>query len=752
MTRSDALPKAMGAVPYAGDLELPGMLWAAYVTSPHAHARIRLLDPSPARKVPGVVDVLTAEDLPALLPDGFVEDPPLLAAEEVRFVGQPVAVVAAETLPAARQGARAVRVEYEPLPSFTDIESEFPRWPDREEMKGNPHVTGHVLARRGDFEAVAARGDLVHEETYRTGMVAQVALEPHACLAEVRGSDWHVITTTQTPFGIREDLADKLHLPAEHLRVEGTWVGGGFGGKNEAILEPHALLLAKKTGRPVRIGLSFREEFLWARSTQPAVFRMTSVVIDGRLVARRTRLLLDTGNSLPGRDFALGYSLGFTLGPYRLEAWEVEGYALRTHRPPFGPHRAPLAPQCAFAAEGHIDSLARRMGVDPVEFRRRHVWREGDLTPFGQKVPPFAAEAALREAQERIRSWRPQLPPHHGLGVAVGYWSTGTTAGGEADLFLGPGGLTVRQGEREIGNGTVVSGLVSVASQATGLPAEHITVDYHDTSRAPYDSGVWGSRTLSTLGFAVDKAARAILEELARRFHPPLPPRTEVRLAWEGGEVRVEGGGRSQPLLELLTPEERKDGGILRRGKHYGKGGSLDESVVVEGALYPYSDLTASVHLAHVAVDPETGAVQVIRYAAWQDAGKVFDVDGYRGQVEGGVVMGFGTALTEEGLLGPDGRLRNPGLLDYRIPTLAEVPPLEIVALEGFPGSGVGGAKGVGEPPIIPVPAAVANAVADATGHRVRELPLTPERVARALGLLGPPEGAPSEPERSRTP
>ncbi len=755
MTRTDALPKTAGAREYGFDLSAPKMLWAVYVTSPHPHARLVSLDTEEARRAPLVRAVLTSKEVLSLLPHREIDEAsPLLVAKASRFQGEPVALVAAETLAAARAAARLVKSEWEVQPAFTDIESEFSEWPDRDRMKADPRVNAHVLAHRGDFDRIALSCDLVHEEVYRTPMVAQVPMEPHSCLAKVTGEDWHVRTTTQTPFGLREDLADKLGLPQEKVRVEGTWVGGGFGGKNEALLEAHALLLSKLAGRPVRLALTFREEFLFTRTTQPAVFRMSSCVKGGRLVARRTRLLLDTGASLPGRDFALGFALGFTLGPYRLEAWELEGYALRTNRPPFGPHRAPLAPQCTFAAESHLDSLARRMGVDPIEFRKAHIWTPGEINPFGQEVGPFAAAEALDRAHELEKAWRAELKGAEGTGIgaAVGFWSTGTSSGGEAILRLGPKGLSILQGEREIGTGSIVEGLRAIASSRTGLPREAVRVEYADTSRAPFDSGVWGSRTTIALGRAVEKGCLALLRELAARWSKGGSgarggKRTGAPvLLFEKREVRVRVGDRVRSLSSLLTRKERREGGILSHGKEYGRSQALDTSLVQEGVLYPYADLIASVHLAQVAIDRSTGAVRVVRYAAFQDAGHVVDPEGYRGQVEGAILMGLGTALTEEGLLTPQGRLLNAGLLDYRVPTIHDVPrELRIEAIEGYLGSGPGGAKGVGEPPIIPVPAAVANAVADATGARVRDLPLTPERVARALGLIS--SGAPTPAE-----
>ncbi|MCI4360230.1 MAG: molybdopterin-dependent oxidoreductase, partial [Thermoplasmata archaeon] len=308
-----------------------------------------------------------------------------------------------------------------------------------------------------------------------------------------------VRTSTQTPFGVREDAAEILGVPEAKLVIEGTWVGGGFGGKGSSFLEPYALLLSAATGRPVKLQLTHREEFLLGRTTLPTVVRIETAVRGGRMTARRVRLLLDSGASLPGRDFATGFVIGFLLGPYRFDAIEMEGYGIRTHKPPFGPHRAPLTPQCVFVEESHTDAIARRLGVDPIEFRSGQIWRQGDTTHLGQPVGPFGLEEGLRRAQGTARAWRVGLPKHHGIGVAVGFWSTGTGAGGEARLRLAPQGLSVIQGEREIGSGSVIGGLSRVAERVTGLPASAIRIDYLDTSEAPFDTGVFGSRTVGAL-------------------------------------------------------------------------------------------------------------------------------------------------------------------------------------------------------------------------------------------------------------
>jgi len=731
VTRRDAEPKARGALEYGTDLEAPGMLWAALVRSPVAHGRIVHLDLSNARKMPGVVAVVGPDDLRALLPKGALEaERPVFPLDEIRYRGEPIAAVAAETLEQARRAAAAVAPEVESLRVDARIEDIFPEWPS-EAAARDPRVVGHVHARHGDVDAKFRNAELVHSETYRTSGVHQVAIEPHACLAEIRDGTFCVRSSTQTPFGLREDIASILGIPESRLLIEGTWVGGGFGGKGAAFLEPYALLLAVASGRPVKLSLTYAEEFELGRTTLPSIIRLDTAVHRGRIVGRRVRLLLDTGASLPGRDFAVGYSIGFLLGPYRVETYEIEGFALQTNKPPFGPHRAPFAPQSAFALESHLDGLARRLGIDPIEFRKLHAWREGDRTAYDQPVGPFGLEAGLEAAARTAGRWRAGLPPGHGIGVACGFWSTSVGAGGEARLLLQPDGLVILEGEREIGNGSVVQGLAIVAERVLGLPLDAIRVEYGDTATAPFDSGVFGSRTLGALGQAVEKAARSLANTLATRAGVKV-----IQLEMKNSQVMVVAGRRRQKLVDLLTPAERAAGGIEALGKHYAPERKIDLSRVLAGTVYPYQDFTAAVHLAEVEVDRETGRVRVVRYAAFHDLGKAVDPPAVIAQVEGGVVMGLGTALSEEMLWTPEARLANPGLLDYRLPRIRDVPPIHVEVIEGFAGAGPFGAKGIGEPPIIPVPAAVANAVADATGTRVFELPLTPERVARALKLL----------------
>lgn len=733
MTRPDAAAKLRGATRYGMDLREEGMLWGALVPAPVAHGRLGALDLAEARRAPGVVAVVGPDELPALLPRGGGDPSRRAFGPEIAYRGQPIAAVAAESYEAARRAVGLVRPQIEELPVVADAEALFPDWPS--DPEASPHVTAHVKAGFGDVERLFREADKVTRETFRTSGIAQVALEPHACLAEVRDGLWTVRSSTQTPFGVRDDLHEILGVPAAQLVVEGSWVGGGFGGKGAALLEPYALLLAAASGRPVRLALRYREEFTLVRSTLPAVFHLATSVRDGRMTARRVRMLLDTGASLPGRDFATGYSIGFLLGPYRYDAFEVEGIAVRTNKTPFGPHRAPLAPQCAFASESHLDGIARGLDVDPFEFRRRHLWREGDRTMFGQPVGPTALHAALDRAAETARSWRAEGRPGRGVGVGVGFWATGTGAGGEARLRLTPSTLTVEEGEREIGSGSVVAGLAEVAHRVLGLPRDRIVTLYQDTSRAPFDTGVFGSRTLGALGQAVQKASEALQRTLAARYGGGADPAT-LRLAVAGPELTVLGPRGPRPVRELLTPAELAGEGLVLLGKHYGGGAGLDPSRILRGEFYPYSDFTGTVHLAEVEVDRELGRVRVLRGAAFQDTGVTVEPALVRGQVEGAVAMGLGEALTEETLWGEDGRLLNPHLLDYRLPTANEVPPLTTELLEGFLGAGPFGAKGAGEPPIIPVPAAVANGIADATGARLRELPMTPERVARALNLL----------------
>ena len=730
-SRPDGSIKLSGGAIYGTDLDVPGMLWGALVLAPVAHGRIRSIDLAPARAMPGVV-AIAAGDVRGLVDgrDGDADRPPF-PPEQVTYLHQPIAAVAAPTRAEARAAARAVRADVEPRPPVGDLDALFPEWPAHR-VEDPSRVAAHVHARKGDVEAAFRGAATVVAETYRTASVHQVALEPHACLAEVTNGRWHVRTSTQSPFGVRDDITSILGLPESSVVVEGTWVGGGFGGKASGFLEPYALLLARASGRPVRLALSYAEEFRLGRTTLPSVIRLETGVTEGEIVARRVRLLLDVGNSLPGRDFATGYSIGFLLGPYRTPAFEVEGYAVRTNKPPFGPHRAPFAPQAVFAAESHLEAVARAAGLDPVEFKLRHLWREGDRTPFGQPVAPFGLATALEAARATAERWRRDLSPGHGIGIGLGFWSTSTGAGGEARVLLAPKELTIVQGEREMGSGSILIGLVRVAARRTGLPADRIRVEYQDSAHAPFDSGVFGSRTTGALGRAVDEAIVELFRVLGERMHAPGPARLEV----VDGRLIAAHGDRREPIEALWTDAEALAGGIATSGRHYGKSGEIDERLVVDGDFYAFTDFTGAAHVAEVDVDRETGSVRVVRYAAFHDAGVVIDLAAARAQIEGGVAMGLGAALTEEAIWSDDARLENAGLVDYRIPTLGEVPPIETHFVEGFAGAGPFGAKGLGEPPIIPVPATVASAVRDASGAHVTELPLTPERVARELKLL----------------
>ncbi|MCI4343729.1 MAG: xanthine dehydrogenase family protein molybdopterin-binding subunit [Thermoplasmata archaeon] len=729
--RPDAGVKLAGTAVFGTDLDVPGMLWAAFVPAPIAHGRIRSLDLRAARALPGVT-VLGPDDLGRFFgPAERDQERSLFALGEVIYRNQPLAVVAAPSALEARAAVDAVKVEIDPLPIIADLETVFPDWPGSD-ADASPQVAAHVHARHGNVDDEFRGADRVVSETYRTASVHQVALEPHACVAEIRGDVWYVRTSTQSPFGVREDTASLLGIPESSIVVDGTWVGGGFGGKGSSFLEPYALILARATGRPVRFALGYREEFRLGRTTLPAVVRMETAVKDGRIRARRVRLLLDVGTSLPGRDFATGYSIGFLLGPYRTESFEVEGYAVRTNKPPFGPHRAPFAPQCAFVVESHLDHVAREMNLDGEEFRASHLWREGESTLLGQTIGPFGIAAAFERARATARAWRAEAAPGHGVGVGCGFWSTSTGAGGEVRLRLGPQRLVVLEGEREIGSGSVLAGLAAVASRVTGLPRDRVVIEYGNTAVAPYDSGVYGSRTLGALGRAIEEAAVALRRTVAER----LGARGQAELSVERGEIYAEAGERRAALTLLLTPEEHDAGGLVADGRHYAPSRLIDDSRVLSGTFYPYTDFTGAAHVAEVVVDPETGAVRVVRYAAFHDAGTVVDAGAAQAQVEGGVAMGLGAALTEEAIWSDDGRLVNAGLLDYRIPTLGEIPPISVEFIEGFAGAGPFGAKGLGEPPIVPVPATVAIATRAACGAHVTELPLSAERVARALKLL----------------
>jgi CO/xanthine dehydrogenase Mo-binding subunit len=748
--RPDGAEKVTGRVQYVADLQPRGLLHAKLLRSPHAHARIVRIDTSRAKALPGVRAVLTAADIPELKKKAPTRSHAVLAIDRVVFVGQPVAAVAADELAIAEEAIELITVEYQVLPAAVD--------PLKSMQVGAPPVadagteadTSEAMAHgavtvakadapppkaanvsqqsrlhRGDLAKGFAESDVVIEKTYRVPMVHQGYLEPHAVLAEWDRTGFLTLwASTQGSFNTRSEVADVLEMSENQIRVIPMECGGGFGGKIRALCEPITALLAKATGRPVRYVMTRREELEAGNPAPQVIIRLkTGVKRDGTLMALEAETVLEAG-AFSGAVLAV--SAVFLASLYKWPAFEVRGAEVLTHKPSIAAYRAPVAPQTIFAIDSHMEQIARALKLDPVEFRRRHLIVEGDPMANGQ---PWQSNGG-REVLDRIAEhpmwksraeWKASGGNGHGLrgtGLALGGWLGGLQPTG-ATVRLNPDGtVSVLTGQVDIA-GTNIA-LAQIAASAYGVDIEKVRITTGDTDVAPVTGLSAGSKTVYTVGAAVLLAA-----EDARR--------QTLEIAATELEAAVQD-------LELI------DGRVSVRGMpdrgvtlaQIGKKGNLYMSKVqpVLGVSRPAFSQQApgfAAQLARIEVDPDTGEVTVHGFVVVQDVGKAINPIGVEGQMQGGAVQSLGMALTEALMYDGNGRLMNPSLLDYRKLTAADLPSIETIIVEKPSPSGPFGARGVGEPPIVPAPAAIANAVEDAVGVRITEAPITPERIALAL-------------------
>jgi CO/xanthine dehydrogenase Mo-binding subunit len=739
--RQDGLEKATGAARYLADLRPAGMLHARVLLAGVPHARIAALDPSAARALPGVFAVLTHEDVPDLRYGPFVRDRLLFARDVVRFEGEVVAAVAAQTPELADAACRSIRVDYEALPAVLDAEAALAEGaplvhPDWESYKASASIvrSGNECARmtqvKGDVEAGLAEADLVVAERYAADMTHPVPIEPHAALAEWHGDRVTIWTSTQAPFAARAGVAQTLGIPEGDVRVIVPTLGGGFGGKCDFHFEAHVAALARAAGRPVRLVLSRREEFVATDKTRHpiAIELETGVRRDGTIVARRARIVLDGGAYTSDSLFATELALMMAVGPYRVPHVQVEASTVYTNRTPAGSVRAPSGPQVCWAVEQHNDVIADRLGLDPVEFRRRNLVQAGDTGPTGQVFEAPAALACLDRAAE-LAGWGEELPEGEALGVACSWWCSVPAPSGAYVKLNADGSGTIVTGAQENGSGAVM-GLPLLAAEELGMNPEEFTVLCQDTDAGPYDIGSQGSQTTINNGRAVVAAAREVRDQLLELASEELEVAPED-LELVGGTVRARGV--PSRFVEISRLAAKAHGGELLLGRGSGPPPPLPEhdasGCIGRGFFSAFASPSFAAHVSRVRVDRETGVARVLEHVAVHDYGRVLNPLGAEGQVEGGVVHGIGIALSE-GTRYADGHQENAHLLDYKLQTAADAPNVTVAFVEDDLGTGTPyGGKGVGEPPVIAPAGAVANAVARAVGARVHRLPMTAERI-----------------------
>ena len=749
--RPDGPEKVTGQVQYVADIKPKGMLHAKLLRSPHAHAKIVKIDTSRARALPGVRAVLTARDIPELKRKAPTRAHAVLAIDRVVFAGQPVAAVAADELAIAEEACDLIDVQYEVLPAAVDPLQAMQIGAPPVADAGTEADTSEALAHsgvaapkaetrptkavnvtqqaklgRGDVAKAFAESDVVIEKTYRVPMVHQGYLEPHAVLAQWDANGQLTLySSTQGSFNTRSEVADVLHIEENRIKVIPVECGGGFGGKIRALCEPITAILARATRRPVRYVMTRREELEAGMPAPQVIITLkTGAKRDGTLMALDAETVIESG-AYSGA--VLTMSAVFVSSVYQFPNFEVRASEVLTHKPSIAAYRAPTAPQTFFAIDSQMQQMADALGLDSVEFRLRHLMKEGDPMANGQPWQSNGARQVLQKLAEhplwtKRAEWKAKSGKDGrglcGTGLAVGGWIPGLQPTG-ATVRLNPdGSLQVLTGQVDIA-GTNIA-LAQIAASTYGVDIDKVKITTGDTDTAPMTGLSAGSKTVYTVGTAVLQAAQAArrqtLEIAAKEMEAAIDD-----LEIEDGRVVVRGVPDKGVTLASI-----------------GKKGNLYMSKVppVLGVAHPAFAVQApafAAQLARIEVDPDTGQVTLHDFVVAQDAGKAINPLGVEGQMQGGAVQSLGIALTEAMMYDDSGRLMNPSLLDYRKLTAADLPNIETIIVEVPSPAGPFGARGVGEPPIVPAPAALANAVEDATGVRITEAPLTPERIALAL-------------------
>ena len=733
LRRKEGRGKVDGSTRFTADLEMPGLAHVQLVLSHLPSARIRGIDVSAARHAPGVLAVATAADLPDVEAGGA--DKPL-AVDRVFYAGQPVAAVVAETEAAAADAAALVVVDFEPLLAVADAERAMgdsapevlEANADGAEGDASMHgaatesesepvtkprdVSSVATYKRGDVEAGLAASDVVIKATYRIAGVHHGFIEPHVSMVRPEpGGGATIWAPTQGPFAVRDEIAKVLDAAPHEVRVISTPVGGGFGGK-VYLLEALLVLLAQKVRRPLRLSLTRQQEFLMGHPAPAARFEIElGAKRDGSLVALRARYHYDNGAS---GGWHAGITGSFLGGTYRIPNFDLTGYEVATNKTPTDAYRAPGGPQAYFALESAMDELATTLDIDPIELRLRNASREGDPNADGSPWPRIGMVECL-EAARLHPLYTAQVGEGEGVGVALASWG-GARSPAAAGCRVEPDGMvSILVGSPDISGSS--TGLALIAAEAFGVSPEKVRVVIGDTSFAPQSPMAAGSQVTYSVGGAVYEAAleaRRQLLEIATEELEAAPEDLDI----VDGRVTVKGvPERFVEITKLVALSTE----FMGRHKPVNATGRS----AVQSASPAFT-----VHIARVRTDAETGAFQLTGYAAIQDVGRAINPPEVLGQIHGGSVQSIGRALGEQ-LFYEDGQLRTGSFLDYELPTADQIPHIDVQLIEVPSPVGPLGAKGVGEPPAIPGPAAVANALARATGIRVREVPVDRSKLIR---------------------
>ncbi len=743
--RADGPDKVTGSGRYVADLTLTGMLTAKMRYAEVAHARITKIDVSAAKAIPGVFAVLTADDVPDLRYSPVVPDRHLFAKDTVRFEGEVIAAVAAINADVAQQAVDAVVFEYDELPIVDDLEAALaPDAPLVHEAWETYAVTGDTPRDRnvatfssiskGDVDAGMAAADIVVKQRYVADGSHAAPIEPRGVVAQWEGNKVTIWTSTQVPFDARNGVCETLQMPSNRVRIIVPHLGGGFGGKCGFHYEAHIAALAKAAKRPVKLVFSREEEFLAPdrRRESMIIDLETGLNADGTIAARRGWVAVENGAYTADSAFFPQLAAMHVAGPYKIPNVHIDSSLVYTNRQPSGSVRAPTAPQGCWACETHTDELAEAVGMDPVAFRKLNAIDTGAEGVVGQVYGEIGLQECLDTATE-MAGYGQDLPDDEAIGVAIGWWPSFPGASGAYVRLDADGAGQIVTGAQECGTGAVMT-LRQLAADELGMDPEDFEIIYQDTGVAPYDTGATGSQTLLNNGRAVVAASEQIAEQLKDHAADMLEAAAgDIVLA--SGTAHVAGSpDKSVTIAELA---EVAAGGEMLIGKGSPVPPEYPEipgmNCVGDQGVAAWAAPQFSCHAVRVRLDRDTGVARVLDIACAHDSGTIINELAAHGQVEGGVLMGIGQALTEGTVYGEDGRQKNPALLEYKLQTFADAPTIKTAFVQiATAEAGPRGAKGLAEAPNVPTAAAISNALAKLVGQPVRQLPMTAERVWEA--------------------
>ncbi len=733
--RHDGVDKVTGAAMYGGDVSLPGLLFGKVLRSPHPHAKILSIDTSEALKLDGVRAVATADDLVEVVDklsnigETTVNVREIaknsLASDKVLYTGHAVAAVCATNPHIAEEALDLIKVEYEVLQPVVDVRKamadDAPLLDENrttrelgEDSGKKSNIASHNQHAMGDLDQGFAAADVVVEREFDTATVHQGYIEPHNCTVWWKKDGTVTVwVSTQGPFEIRSQVAEVLDLPVSKVKVMPCEIGGGFGGKFPIYMEPAAAIMSHKTGQPVKMLMS-RTEVFQATGPAPGSYMKVKMGVknDGTITAAHAYMAYEAG-AYPGS--AVGAGAACILAPYNIANVTIDAYDVVVNKPKSSAYRAPGAPNAAFASESVIDELAEKIGMDPMELRLKNACHEGTRRADGTVFGKIGCIETFQAAKDSDHYKSNLAGANRGRGVAGGFWFNGGGMSSAAISVNDNGTINLNEGSVDIGGSR--ASMAMIVAETLGLTADDINPSIPDTSSIGYTGGTGGSRVTYATGHACYNAAEDVKAEMCMR--------AARQLEVEEGQVEYQDGSFvcSSDASKTLTFKEVAASQGSTGGPITGKG-----SVNAGGAGNAFA-----VNVVDVEVDPETGKVEILRFTAVQDVGKAIHPSYVEGQIQGGVVQGIGWALSEGYFYGEDGSMANPTFLDYRMPTCFDVPRIETILVEVANPASPHGIRGVGEVPLVPPMAAIANAIHNAIGSRMGELPMSPDKIIAAL-------------------